>query len=133
MTEFCDDTKCIEILSVDLVNKNGDRLDIFTENLRGATNVSVFNRYIHTLLRVSEDTTPKAVSKGNDIENECWISALTDFYSHTIMNERNRNRLTKEKEIEIMGRDNFREAGATIQEMEAVCKQFEISCRIYNC
>ena len=63
---------------------------------------------------MNEDTIHKAINKGNYIENECWINALTDFYSDTIMNERARNRLTRERVIEIIGRDNFSETGATI-------------------
>ena len=133
MTQFYNDIECIKILSVDIVNKSGEQFDIHTENLQDATNVSIFNRYIHTPLRMSEDTIQKAISKGNYIENECWINALTDFYSDTIMNEKTRNRLTRQKVIEIIGRDNFGETGATIQEMEAVFKQFKIPCRIYDC
>ena len=94
MTAFYDNIDCIKILSVDMVNKDGEKFDILTENLRDATNVSIFHRYIHTPLRMNEDTIHKAISKGNYIENECWINALTDFYSDTIMNERTRNRLT---------------------------------------
>ena len=133
MTAFYNDIECIKILSVDMVNKDGEKFGILTENLRDATNVSIFNRYTHTPLRMNEDTIHKAINKGNYIENECWINALTDFYSDTIMNERTRNRLTRERVIEIIGRDNFSETGATIQEMEAVFKQFKIPCRIYDC
>ena len=133
MTAFYNDIECIKILSVDMVNKDGEKFVILTENLRDATNVSIFNRYIHTPLRMNEDTIHKAINKGNYIENECWINALTDFYSDTIMNERTRNRLTRERVIEIIGRDNFSETGATIHEMEAVFKQFKIPCRIYDC
>ena len=82
---------------------------------------------------MNEDTIHKAISKGNYIENECWINALTDFYSDAIMNERTRNRLTRERVVEIIGRDNFSETGATIQEMGAVFKQLKIPCRIYDC
>ena len=82
---------------------------------------------------MSEDTVQTAISKGSYIENECWINALTDFYSDATMNERTRNRLTREKVIETKGRHNFGEAGATIQEMEAVFKQSKIPCRIYDC
>ena len=45
------------------------------------------------------------------------------------MNERTRNRLTRDKIIEIIGRTDFMEVGATIQEMEAVFKQFNIQVR----
>ena len=89
MTQCYNDIECIKILSVDIVNKSGEKFDILTEKLRDATNVSIFNRYIHTPLRMSEDTIQKAISKGTYIENECWINALTDFYSDTIMNGKN--------------------------------------------
>ena len=46
------------------------------------------------------------------------------------MNEKTRNRLTKDKIIEIIGRENFSETGATIKEMEAVFKQFNFQVRI---
>ena len=88
--------------------------------------------YIYTPLKMSEDTIQKAITQGNYIKNECWINSLTDFYSDTIMNERTRNRLTRDKIIEIIGRDDFREVGATIREMETVFKQFNIQVRIFN-
>ena len=81
---------------------------------------------------MSEGTIQKAIKKGNYIENECWINSLTDFYSDTIMNEKTRNRLTRDKIIEIIGRENFSETGATIREMEAVFKKFNIQVRIFN-
>ena len=83
-------------------------------------------------MKISEDTIQKAIKQGNYIKNECWINSLTDFYSDTIMNERTRNRLTRDKIIEIIGRNDFKEVGATIQEMEAVFKQFNIQVRIFN-
>ena len=74
----------------------------------------------------------KAIQNGNHIENECWINALTDFYKDTLMSEKNRNRLTREKVIEIIGRDNFHEKGASIAEMEQVFKQYRIQVRIFD-
>ena len=47
------------------------------------------------------------------------------------MNERTRNRLTRDRIIEIIG-DDFQEVGATIQEMEAAFKQFNFQVRIFN-
>jgi hypothetical protein len=77
-------------------------------------------------------TIHKAIQNGNHIENECWINALTDFYKDTLMSEKNRNRLTREKVIEIIGRDNFHEKGASIAEMEQVFKQYRIQVRIFD-
>ena len=91
--------------------------------MRDASHVSIYQRYVHTPIRMSEDTLQNAIKKGNYFENECWINAMTDFYSDTLMNSKTRNRLTREKNIEILGRDNFHETGASIQEMEAVFKK----------
>ena len=123
---------CIKVTKVEVVNRNGEKYDILTENLRDASNVSIYHRYIHTPIRMSEETIQQAIKKGNYIENECWINTLTDFYADTIMNERTRNRLTRDKIIEILGRNNFHDTGATIQEMGAVFKKFNIQVRIFN-
>ena len=122
----------IKVLSVEMMNKSGKKFDILAENLRDSSNVSIFHAYIYTHLKMNEDTIRKAIKQGNYIKNECWINSLTDFYSDTIMNERTRNRLTRDKIIEIIGRNNFKEVGATIQEMEAVFKQCNIQVRIFK-
>ena len=132
MTEFYDDIECIKILSVEEMNKNGEKFNILTENLRDATNVSIYHKYIHTPIKMSEGTIKKAIKKCNYIENECCINSLPDFYSDTIMNEKTRNRLTRYKIIEIIGRKNFSETDATIKEMEAVFKKLNIQVRIFN-
>ena len=122
----------IKILSVEMMNKSGEKFDILTENLRDASNVSIYHKYIHTPIKMSEDTIQKAIKHGNYIKNECWINSLIDFYSDTIMNERTRNRLTRDKIIEIIGRDDFKEVGATIKEMEAIFMKFNIQVRIFH-
>ena len=132
MTEFYNDIECVKILSVEVMNKNGEKFNILTENLRDITNISIYYKYIHTPFKMSEGTIQKASKKGNYIENEYWINSLTDFYSDTFMNERTRDRLTRDKIIEIIGRDDFKEVGATTQEMEAVFKKFNIQVRIFN-
>ena len=122
----------IKITKVELVNKAGERFNIMTENLTHAVNVSIYHRYIHTSITPNTETIKEAINKGHHIDNECWINLLTDFYADTIMNERTRNRLTREKVIEIIGRDDFHERGASIEEMELVFKAFKIPVRIYD-
>ena len=103
-----------------------------TENLTRTVNVSIYHRYIHTPITTNAETVKEAINKGHYIENECWINLLTDFYADTVMNERTRNRLTRDKVIEIIGRTDFSQKGASIQEMEAVFKTYGIQVRIYN-
>ena len=47
---YYDDLACVKIRSVDLVNKNGEKFDIMTENLTEASNISIYHNYISTLL-----------------------------------------------------------------------------------
>ena len=50
MTEFYNDIECVKILSVEVMNKNGEKFNILTENLRDATNVPIIiNIYTHLL------------------------------------------------------------------------------------
>ena len=95
MTEFYNDIECVKILSVEEMNKNGKKFNILTENLRDATNASIYHKYLHTRIKMSEDIIQKAIKKGNYIENECWINSLTDFYSDTIMNEKNSQQINQ--------------------------------------
>ena len=70
---------CIKIDQVELVNKEGERFDIMTENLTNAVNVSIYHKYIHTPITTNAQTIKEAVSRGHYIDNECWIDLLTDF------------------------------------------------------
>ena len=62
----------------------------------------------------------------------CWVNALTDFYQDTIVNEKTRTRLTVERIVENLGRNDFYTKGASIQEMENVFIEFSIQVRICN-
>ena len=121
-----------KITTVELVNKAGEKFNIMTENLTNAVNVSIYRRYVHTPVATSAQTVREAIEKGHHIDNECWINVLSDFYADTIMNERTRNRLTREKVIETIGRDGFSQKGASIQEMEAVFKTYGLQVRIFD-
>ena len=110
--------QAIKITSVELVNSKGEKFNILNENLIDATNISIYHRYITTPIYMEASTINKTIQNGNHIENECWINVLTNFYKDTLIKKKNRNRLTREKVIEIIGRDNFHEKGTSIVEME---------------
>ena len=122
----------IKITDVELMSEDGEKYNIVTENLRDAVNVSIYHRYVHTPIAQNADTLKEAISKGHYIDNECWINLLTDYYANTIMNERTRKRLTREKVIEIIGRDDFSQRGASIQEMQKVFEEYNLQVRVYN-
>ena len=124
--------EAIKIKSVELVNKKGEKFNVMTENLRDATNISLYHRYINTPINIEASTIKMAIEKGNHIKNACWANALYDFYGNTIMSEKTRKRLTIERMIEITGRQDFYENGLSINDMDKVFKEFKIPARIYN-
>ena len=117
----------IKITDVELVSEDGEKYNIITEHLRDAVNISIHHRYVHTPITQNADTLKEAISKGNYIDNECWINLLTDYYANTIMNERTRKRL-----FEIIGRDDFSQRGTSIQEVQKVFEEYNLQVRVYN-
>ena len=48
------------------------------------------------------------------------------------MSEKTRKRLTRDKAIEITGRDDFSQRSASIQEMQKVFEEYNLQVRVYN-
>eukprot|EP00438_Fugacium_kawagutii_P023181 Skav227407 [mRNA] locus=scaffold5580:24324:27602:- [translate_table: standard] len=135
MTVHYDSIGCVKIKSVELVNDKGEKYNIMNENLTDADeNISIYHRYIHTPLSLKADTIGKAIEKGHYIKNQCWINCLMDFYGDTLMSDKKRakNKLTAERISEIIGRNNFTEKGASINEMSKVFEAFGIQARIFD-
>ena len=47
---------------VQLVNEDGEKYNIITENLRDAVNVSIYHGYVHTPIAQNADTLKEAIS-----------------------------------------------------------------------
>ena len=52
----------IKITGVELVNEDGEKYTIITENLRDDVNVSIYHRYVHTPIAQNADTLKEAIS-----------------------------------------------------------------------
>ena len=69
--------------------------------------------------------------------HECWINSLNDHYKNTLMSPNNwkSKRLTREKNLELIGKtyEDFKENGASVEEMKPVFEHFKFPVRIYNC
>ena len=125
--------EAIKIQQVEKISKSGEKFDIMKESLTdGIQHVSMYHRYIYTDLNSNLTTLRQAIENSTHIENQCWINSLSDFYRDTLMDYGKRNQLTREKIIEIIGRNDFYSNGASIEEMDKVFKAFKIPARIYN-
>ena len=66
---------------------------------------------------------------------ECWINTLIDHYEETLMDTKKwgSKRMTRDKVLKLMNLDEeeFRQNGASVEDMERVFKEFKST--VYNC
>ena len=111
---YYDNLGCIKIKSVKLVHETVEKFGVMNEKPTDAVNVSIYHDYIHTPVRMEAESIKQAIKKGNYIENLCWVNALNGFYGDTLMSEKTRKGLTKERIIEIIGKNDFNKKGAQL-------------------
>ena len=126
----------IRIENVELIEADGD-YDATTENLRNADNVSIYHRFVETEIDTSYATVKQALAKQNYREGECWINALVEHYSDTLMKQKRGSlakNLTRDKVLELIGssEDEFIKNGTSIMKMERVFEAFGIPARIFD-
>ena len=113
-----------------------ERITDRERNLRDATDISTYHRYIDTPLDLLESDFNEAMN--NDLHNkgECWINSLIDHYHNTLMNPKKweSKRMTREKVIKMIGKteEEFKEHGASINDMMPVFEYFRFPVRIYS-
>ena len=126
----------IRLEKVELVETDGD-YDATTENLRNADNVSIYHRFVETEIDTSYRTVKEALAKENYREGECWINALVEHYSDTLMKQKRGSlakNLTRDKVLELIGlsEDEFIKHGTSIRKMENVFEAYGIPARIFD-
>ena len=126
----------IRLENVELVEADGD-YDATTENLRNADNVSIYHRFVATEIDTSYATVKEALAKENYREGACWINALVEHYSDTLMKQKRcslAKKLTRDKVLEVIGlsEDEFIKHGTSIMKMESVFEAFGIPARIFD-
>jgi len=128
----------IKIMKAELIDESAEDYDIFADELTDAKhNVSIYNRYIQTELNPDCLKFKEAIKKKGHVENECWMNTLLDHYSETLFKHKRgslaRN-MCRDKILECIGKtdEEFKQNGASINEMERVFKEFKIKARLYD-
>ena len=101
-------------------------------------NRSIYHHYIQTDVNVDYSTIREAIENKNYKENECWINALVELFEGTELMRIKRGKLAKtlsrEKVLELlqMSEEQFVANEASIIEMDAVFRYFNIPVRLYD-
>ena len=126
---------CIRVYEVDRVDGDTD-FNPKRENLRDATNMSMYHNYIQTPLNPEYETLKEAIKIEHYQDNICWINTLTDYYKNTLMDDKKRekNKLTRESILKLINKteDDFKANGASLDDMTKVFEHYRIQVRVYD-
>ena len=97
----------------------------------------MYHRFVETEIDTSYRTVKEALAKENYREGECWINALVEHYSDTLMKQKRGSlakNLTRDKVLELIGlsEDEFIKHGTSIRKMENVFEAYGIPARIFD-
>ena len=86
---------------------------------------------------VASDNLVDAIINKKHTDGECWINTLIDHYEETLMNTKKweSKRMTRDKILKLMNlnEEEFKDNGASVEDMEPVFEEFKLTVRLYNC
>ena len=86
---------------------------------------------------VDSDNLIDAIKNKKHTEGECWINTLIDHYEETLMDTKKweSKRMTRDKILKLMNlnEEEFRQNGASVEDMKPVFEEFKLTVRLYNC
>ena len=121
----------VKIVSATNIEESEEQFEQKRKKLRNAQQIGINHRYIQTELDAHFETLKEAIRVNDYIENECWINTLVDF---DLIKNKRRRKFTRESILLTLGMtdEEFKEKGASIEEMAVVFEKYRISARIFN-
>jgi len=104
-------------------------------NLREAnSNISMYHTYMYTELDTAKETIAEAIKKGNYTDNECWINTLKYFYNETLISNKKKDPMTRERILQLINKKekHFKKHGASIDDMIPLFVKYRIQVRIID-
>ena len=136
-TNLEDYTSAIKILDISDVSNTGGSDDATKKKLKDGNEIGMYHYTINTEMDVDSDNLIKAIKNKKHTEGECWINTLIDHYEETLMNAKKweSKRMTRDKVLKLMNlnEEEFRENGASVEDMKPVFEEFKLTVRLYNC
>ena len=136
-TNLEDYTSAIKILDITDVSNRGGNEDETKRKLKDGNEIGMYHYTINTEMDVSSDNLVDAIKNKKHTDGECWINTLIDHYEETLMDNKKweSKRMTRDKVLKLMNlnEEEFKEYGASVEDMERVFEEFKLTVRLYNC
>ena len=136
-TNLEDYTSAIKILDITDVSNTGGSDEETNKKLKDGNEIGMYHYTINTEMDVASDNLVDAIKNKKHSDGECWINTLMDHYEETLMNTKKweSKRMTRDKVLKLMNlnEEEFRENGASVEDMKPVFEEFKLTVRLYNC
>ena len=119
------------IMNYDIIPTSGKRYRPLEEDLTNQCKLGIYNTYITTAVNLPCETLKEALENKSHRANECWLNAILDNYSHTLLSQKKNNR---EHILNIINKteDNIKN-GISVNDMMPFFKHYSIPLRVYDC
>ena len=132
-----DYTSAIKILDTTDVSNTGGSGEETKKKLKDGNEIGMYHCTINTEMDVASDNLVDAIKNKKHSDGECWINTLIDHFEETLMNTKKweSKRMTRDKVLKLMNlnEEEFRENGASVEDMKPVFEEFKLTVRLYNC
>lgn len=132
-----DYTTAIKILDITDISNTGGSGDETKKKLKDGNEIGMYHYTINTEIDFNSYDFVNAIENKKHTEGECWINTLIDHYEETLMNTKKweSKRMTRDKVLKLMNltEEEFKEYGASVEDMKPVFEEFKLSVRLYNC
>ena len=136
-TNLEDYTSAIKILDISDVSNTGGSWDETKKKLKDGNEIGMYHYTINTEMDVGSDNLINAIKNKKHTDGECWINTLIDHYEETLMssNKWESKRMTRDKVLKLMNlnEEEFKQNGASVEDMKPVFEEFKLTVRLYNC
>ena len=129
----------LEDYTIDIsdVSNTGGSGDETKKKLKDGNEIGMYHYTINTEMDVGSDNLINAIKNKKHTDGECWINTLIDHYDETLMssNKWESKRMTRDKVLKLMNlnEEEFKQNGASVEDMKPVFEEFKLTVRLYNC
>ena len=132
--DYCNAIKITDIS--DITNRGGGQVET-QRNLKDGNEKGMYHYTINTKINIDAKYFVDAIEDQEHTNGECWINLMIDHYKDTLMNKSKweSKRLTREKILKLMNKteEEFKDNGASVEDMKVVFEEFRLSVRLFNC